>query len=701
MKILLTGVSGLLGSNLAWYFRDKAEVTGVFNTHPVAMSGVEMLSLNLEDYPRTRQVITGINPDVVIHCASRTDVDNQETDQEGSWRANVLVTRILLDSLRDRNTHFVHISTDSIYPGIKGPYKESDTAGPCNGYGRTKLEAERLVAARPGSLVLRTNIFGWNIRDKESISEWFLNNLQNGKQISGFTDAIFSSIYTRHFAEILDQCLIRQVSGLFNLSCRNALTKNDFGKTLADIFGFDAQLVQPQSLDQAALPAQRGRDLSLDISKLETVLQDCRMPTIQEGLKAFHQDWLQGVPKQIKESLNKTISGNVLPPRQTIPYGCQFIDNADIASVQDVLHSWNLTQGPTIDHFERNVAALVGAKFGIAVSSGTSALHIACLVSGVSPGDEVITSPITFVASANCAVYCGATPIFVDIDPLTYNMNPDALEKKIGVKTRAVIPVHFAGQSCDMVRIHAIVRQKEAEFGHKIFIIEDACHALGSEYRNHPVGNNHFSDMTVFSFHPVKHITTGEGGIVVTNDASFDKRLRVLRSHGISRNTTNTSPGPWYYEQIELGFNYRITDIQCALGNSQLKKLPWFQKRRREIVDRYNQAFRNLPCVTAPHEMPECDSNFHIYVLQFDFDQLGQSRTEIMHILKSHGVLTQVHYIPVYSHPFYRNHFPVAKEEFPNSEHFYESSLSIPLFPGMTDREIDQVIDRVTALAKR
>ena len=698
MKIFLTGVSGLLGSNLAWYFRDKAEVVGVFNTHHVTVPGVKTLALDLEDYPRTRHIIAEVNPDVVIHCASQTDVDNQETDQEKSWRSNVLVTRVLLDALRDQDVYFVYVSTDSVYPGIKGPYKESDTIGPCNWYGQTKLEAERLVAACHGSLILRTNIFGWNIQDKKSIAEWFLHNLQNGKQVSGFSDAIFSSIYTFHFAEILEQCFASKVSGVFNFACRDALTKYAFGQSLAERFGFDRALVQPGTLDQAGLPARRGRDLSLDVGKLEKVLDGHRMPTIQEGLEAFHQDWQVGVPGQIKSGMEKDISGAVLPLRQVLPYGCQYIDSADHIAVHEVLAAPYLTQGPAIDRFENDVAAMVDAKFGIAVNSGTSALHIACLACGVVLGDEVVTSPITFVASANCAVYCGATPIFVDIDPQTYNMDPSALEEKITARTRAIIPVHYAGQSCDMARIHEIVRQKEVEFGHRIFIIEDACHALGSFYGDEPVGNCHFADMTVFSFHPVKHITSGEGGMVVTNDADFNQRLKRLRSHGISKNAKGKNPDPWYYEQVELGFNYRITDLQCALGISQLKKLGWFLQRRREIVDQYHQAFQGLPYIVTPYEMSECSSNFHLYVLQFDFEGLNRDRAEVMGILKKQGVQTQVHYIPVYSHPFYQDRFPVENDAFSHAEHFYKSCLSIPLFPGMSDRDVTHVIGRVVAL---
>ncbi|MBF0347409.1 MAG: UDP-4-amino-4,6-dideoxy-N-acetyl-beta-L-altrosamine transaminase [Magnetococcales bacterium] len=699
MRIFLTGVSGLLGSNLAWYFKDRSEVTGTFHTHPVTIPGVETLWLDLEDYPRTREVLKQVAPDFIVHCASRTDVDRQETDKEGSWRSNVLTTRVLLDAARDLACRFVFVSTDSVYPGNRGSYKEGDATDPRNWYGRTKLEAERMVLSHPGSLVLRTNIFGWNVINKESIAEWFLNHLRQGSTVTGFTDAFFSSIYTFNFAELLEQCLLRGVTGLFNLAARDSLSKHAFGQELARIFGLDAGLIQSGTLDQAILPAQRGRNLSLDVGALEAVLQDCRIPTVREGLEAFSRDWQKGVPVQIKQYMKQAVSGCVLPPRGMISYGCQFIDKADLEAVMKVLHSWSLTQGPMIELFEKEVARIVHAQYGVAVSSGTSALHIACLACGVGPGDEVITSPITFVASANCAVYCGATPVFVDIDPRTYNMDPVVLEQKITARTKAVIPVHFAGQSCDMKRIQEIVRQKERLFGHKISIIEDACHALGSYYRDMPVGSLSYSDMTVFSFHPVKHITTAEGGMVVTNDAVVDGRLRMLRSHGISRTSGESGQGPWYYEQVILGFNYRITDLQCALGLSQLKKLDWFRRRRREIVQRYNEAFSGVTWGVTPFEESWNDSNFHLYVFRFDFARIGKSRTEVMGVLKGHGIQTQVHYIPVFSHPFYREHFPVDEARFPHTGQFYESCLSLPLFPGMSDADVETVIREVHALA--
>ena len=299
-------------------------------------------------------------------------------------------------------------------------------------------------------------------------------------------------------------------------------------------------------------------------------------------------------------------------------------------------------------------------------------------------------------------MYCGAKPVFADIDAKTYNILPGEIEKKITERTKAIIPVHFAGQSCDMEAIVNIVKTAEKKYGRKIYIIEDACHALGSLYKNSKLGSCTFSDMTTMSFHPVKHITTGEGGIVLTNDDTLYKKLQRYRSHGITNdpNELQSNPGMWYYEQIDLGYNYRITDIQCALGISQLSKLPSFLQRRREIVDKYNEAFQDIDNIRIPFESKDCDSNLHLYVLQIDFDRIGLQRNQFMLALRSKRIASQVHYIPVYSHPYYRNKFQYKSEEYLNNEEYYKKCLSIPLFPNMSNKDVEKVINAIIHLVR-
>lgn len=367
-----------------------------------------------------------------------------------------------------------------------------------------------------------------------------------------------------------------------------------------------------------------------------------------------------------------------------IPYGHQTIEEDDIQAVVEILRSDYLTTGPAIEKFEQKVAEYVGADYAVAVSNGTAALHIACLAAGIKEGDEVITTPITFAASANCVLYCGGVPVFADIDPVTYNIAPEEIERKITKKTKAIIPVHFTGQPCEMDEIRKIAEK------HQLIVIEDGAHALGAEYKGEKIGS--LSDMTTFSFHPVKPITTGEGGMVVTNDAKLYERLKLFRSHGITREESlmEQKDGGWYYEQLELGFNYRMTDIQAGLGCSQMNKLEKFLTRRRQLAERYSQAFAKNPNMIIPGQLEYVKSGWHLYVLQV----LDCDRKDVFNSLQKAGIGANVHYIPVYHHPYYRKHG--YQETFcPNAEKLYQSMISLPLYPGMTDEMQDFVIEKL------
>jgi len=373
-----------------------------------------------------------------------------------------------------------------------------------------------------------------------------------------------------------------------------------------------------------------------------------------------------------------------------IPYGRQSISDADIKAVVDVLKSDWLTQGPAVEQFENSVARYCGALHAVAVNSATSALHIACLAAGVGPGDILWTSPITFVASANCALYCGATVDFVDIDSRTYNMSIARLEEKLeqaersGKLPKVVIPVHFSGQPCEMEAIAGLANR----YGFKI--IEDASHAIGARYKGDPVGNCRYSDMTVFSFHPVKIVTTGEGGMVLANDAELHDRLVRLRSHGITRDPslmTEEPHGPWYYQQIELGFNYRMTDIQAALGVSQMQRLDEFVERRHELARRYDSLLSDLP-LTLPWQAPERYSSFHLYVVRVN----AENRRQVFDCLRTAKIGVNVHYIPVHTQPYYRR-MGFVEGMFPESERYYAEAITLPIFPGMTDAQQDRVVD--------
>lgn len=387
-----------------------------------------------------------------------------------------------------------------------------------------------------------------------------------------------------------------------------------------------------------------------------------------------------------------------------IPYGRHHIDDSDIQAVVDVLRGGMLTQGPAVEAFERGVAEYVGVKYAIAVSSGTAALHLAALAAGVGPGKSLITSPITFVASANAALYAGGRPAFADIDPQTVNLSPESLKQalKINPDARAVIPVHFAGLPCDMPAIKALADQAG------VAVIEDAAHALGAQYPDgQRVGCCAHSLMTIFSFHPVKAIAAGEGGMITTNDESVYRKLIRLRSHGINKlddpfqspeqAMTNGEVNPWYYEMQDLGYHFRITDIQCALGLSQLKKLDAFIARRRELVHQYDQAFAGMQHCQPVQTDGRNLSAHHLYVLRIDFEKAGLSRGELMCELRARQIGTQVHYIPVPAQPYYRK-LGFSPEDYPNAQNYYQEALSIPLFYDMADTQQKQIIDAIRGL---
>jgi perosamine synthetase len=385
--------------------------------------------------------------------------------------------------------------------------------------------------------------------------------------------------------------------------------------------------------------------------------------------------------------------GDNLSKPKFIPYGQQWIDEDDIQAVVETLKSDFLTQGPKIKEFEDKLAKTVGAKYAIAISNGTAALHAACFAAGIGEGDEVITTPITFAASANCALYVGAKPVFADINPKTYNIDIEDIKRKITKNTKAIIPVHFTGQPCDMDEILNLAKK------HKLTVIEDGAHALGSEYKGRKIGS--IAEMTTFSFHPVKHITTGEGGAITTNSKELYEKLIIFRSHGITKDNDKLlkNEGSWYYEQQELGYNYRITDIQAALGKSQLDKLEMFLKKRREFVKMYDEGFKNVEGITTPFQADETLSAWHLYVIQLELEKLKIGRREFFEELKRRNIGVNVHYIPVYYHPYYQK-LGYEKGLCPNAEKLYERIITIPLYPKMEKEDVEYVINQVKEIVQ-
>ncbi|RED65061.1 UDP-4-amino-4,6-dideoxy-N-acetyl-beta-L-altrosamine transaminase [Cohnella lupini] len=375
--------------------------------------------------------------------------------------------------------------------------------------------------------------------------------------------------------------------------------------------------------------------------------------------------------------------------KSLLPYGRQWIDERDVDSVVSALRGDFLTTGPLVPEFERKIAAKAGARYAVAFSNGTAALHAACYAAGIGPGDEVITTPMTFAASANCVLYQGGTPVFADIDERTYNIDPDAVERLITKRTKAIIPVDFTGQPADL----SAIRRLADKYG--LIVIEDAAHALGATYRSRPIGS--VSDMTMFSLHPVKHITAGEGGVITTDSEEFHLKLLQFRNHGIVRDPIlleNESPGRWYYEMQSLGFNYRLTDISAALAVSQLDKLDDFVARRKRIAQAYDHAFLEWEAIHTPYQEDTGDSSWHLYVIRLDLGKLNAGRDEIFERLYQLNIGVNLHYIPVYLHPHYqRLGYPQGLCK--KAEELYSSMITLPLFPAMTDEDVEDVIHAV------
>lgn len=371
-----------------------------------------------------------------------------------------------------------------------------------------------------------------------------------------------------------------------------------------------------------------------------------------------------------------------------IPYSRHLLDEDDMAAVTAVLNSDFITQGPKIKEFEEKIAAYCGAGYAVVFNSGTSALHGAYYAAGLSPGEEIITSPLTFVATANAALMLGAKPVFVDVEYDTGNMDTMLVESAVNSRTKLIVPVHLAGHPSDMEKIHHVARK------YNLMVVEDACHAIGSHYKGEKTGNCKYSDMTVFSFHPAKHITTGEGGAVITNNPDFHKKLLMFRTHGITKEYLMGEPdGAWYYEMQFLGYNYRLTDIQAALGISQLKKIDIFIKRRREIASRYNSIFENNPYFDLPVERDYLNASYHLYPIRLK-DEYKDKKREIFARLLKRELGVQVHYIPVYLHPYYRK-LGYKKGLCPQAEDFYAREISIPIYPAMSDLDIEQVAEKI------
>ena len=558
-KVLITGGSGLLALNWTISRQCISNVMLALHKREMQVYGVKTFFLSLSSRESVERTLRKYSPTIVIHTAALTNIEECESNPELARKTNVELARNVASACNHCNVKFVHISTDHVFSGCSKFYKETDKPSPLNVYARTKLEAENeVLKSNPKSLIVRTNFFGWGSSYRYSLTDKIIYALRKGNRVTLFDDIFFTPILASELINSVHGLLDIGTTGIINVVGNERLSKYEFGLKVANIFGLNNELIERSSIENNIDLTLRPKDMSLSNHKF--------LKLTGGSIKSLDE---QLIDLAYQESAPQTIFND----SGMIPYGKHHIDEDDIQAVVNVLRGGDLTQGPMVGEFEKAVSEYVGSKYAVAVSSGTAALHLAALVAEVGPRTALVTSPITFVASANSALYVGARVLFADIDPQTINMSPESLRQVIkdNPDVRAIIPVHFAGLPCDMPAIKSVANQASA------IIIEDAAHALGSKYPDgQQVGCCSHSHMTIFSFHPVKTIAAGEGGMITTNDKRIYQKLLRLRSHGINKlgdslllpeqAIEDGIRDPWYYEMQELGFNYRITDIKCALG---------------------------------------------------------------------------------------------------------------------------------------
>ncbi|MDC0563919.1 DegT/DnrJ/EryC1/StrS family aminotransferase [Alphaproteobacteria bacterium] len=679
-KILITGGTGLLGTNWALQTREKNEVHILSNQQKIKIEGTYTHDLDWENKSNYEKLVSSLSPDLIINAAGFTNVDDCETQFEKSMKANVMLAERVAKSAFNNQAKLVHISTDHLFSGKSSFNTEQDETLPLNTYAKHKLEAEtRVSLACSEAIICRTNFFGWSPSYRPAFLDKILEELKSGNVVQMFDDVFFTPISIPCLVDIVNILIKQNEYGLINVCGNERLSKYHFAVKIASAFGFDPNQIQPIQASRIKGGTIRPPDLSLSDKRLRGILKSDGI-SIQTSISSLKSDISY---REEIQSLGKVF-----------PYGRHHLDKEDVAAVTRTLLSGVLTQGKKIDEFEQHVCDYTGAKFAVAVSSATAGLHLSYLALGMGSGKTVLTSPITFVSTANAAHYCNGSARFADIDNQTINMNFDQVKKQLDCHRdiHIVAPVLLGGASDGVPEISKLARK------YKKFIVEDAAHGLGGSYAcGSRIGSCKYSDCTVFSMHPVKSIAAGEGGIITTNDFEIYKALLRLRSHGINKledkiiNADNAYSDNdlniWYYEMAALGYHYRLTDIQATLANSQLSKLERFMKKRRELVHNYLNAFPAIENIEVMQNVNFNRSANHLFIASIDFDKLGISRNSVMRQLRNRNIITQVHYIPVPMQPFYSSEKNNLEEIIPNSINYYKKALSIPLYFDFTERE--------------
>ena len=682
----------MLGTSWIDYIHSKHKIYCPLNNSVISKKeNVIAKKVNLFNYKIFEKYLKQINPDHIIHTAALTNVDSCEKQKIKAKKINYQLTKNIANLCKKYSIKLIYISTDHLFSGKKIFCKESDKTDPVNQYALTKRNGEKEILKSKKNLILRTNFFGKSLNNKESFSDFVIKNLKKKFFITLFDDVYITPLEINNFIQIAEVLIEKNKSGIYNISSNERISKYNLGLKIAKLLDLDEKYILRGSIENANLFSKRPKDMSLSNKKLRKLIDKNKLG-INFQLNLIMKTYSKKKQKKVK---------------QIIPYGKHYIDKKDISEVVKTLQSSNLTQGPKIEELEKKICAYVGSKYAVAVSSATAGLHLSTLALGIKKGDNIITSPITFVSTASIGIYSGANPVFSDIDPNTVNLSPEILDKKLNsIRTKKfIIPVHFGGLPCDMKEIKKIGDKTNS------IIIEDAAHALGSKYSDGSfVGNCKYSDATVFSLHPVKIIAAGEGGIITTNSLKTYKKLLRLRSHGIIKEESfykskNSKTGklinPWYYEVQELGFHYRLTDIQSSLAISQLSKINLFVKKRNLLAKKYDRYFYNHKIIKKAQIIRSNEfSSYHLYLIRIDFNKLKISRAQFFIQLKKKNIISQVHYIPVPMHYFYEKK-GYNMNNLPNSYQYYNETLSLPLYYSLKNSEQKYVIETILDLVKK
>ena len=686
-KILIFGGTGLFGINFLNYFNKDFEIIANYNSKKFFHPKIKYIKVNLNEHDDILTSINKIKPTIIVNACAKTNIDWCSANPKTSYGLNVSLAEKLASISNNKGIYFVQISSDHLFSGKVKFKTEKHKKTPLNEYAKQKSKAEDLVIkSNKKALIIRTNFFGYSQDKKNNFITESISRLEDKKLVFAFKDYFFTPIYVTNLLQILKKLISKKATGVINVVGNERVSKYEFLLKVSKIFNLDSTQIKPTLISKSRLSTKRHADLSLSNKFLKKKFK-IKVPSLNN---------------QIKEFYNEKRKNNVF--NEFFNYGRHFTDKQDENSILEVVKKGALTQGPKILDSEKIIANYVGSKYAVAVSSCTAGLHLAAKVCGLGKGRNLLTTPISFVATSNAAFYCNAKPFFSDIDPVSVCMDPKVLKGSYikRNKIKCIAPVHFAGAPANMKEIYEFSKKN------KLKIIEDAAHALGSKYKNgKKVGSCCYSDMTVFSFHPVKIIAGGEGGIITTNSNQYYQKLLALRTHGITQdqfNFKNTKEAfdkkeknLWYYEMNSLGYHYRQTDIHSSLIVSQMKKIHLFLKRRTEIAAIYDLKLKNNKNIEILQKDLRKESSKHLYIVKINFKKLKKSRNRFMRDLILHNIQTQVHYIPIPIHPFYTQKGYNLKQ-LPNTKNYYDMCLSLPIHYNLTNKQVNYICESINDL---